>query len=67
MNDNERKVFLDTLCSLKSNDKLSKNIIKYPKCLFRYRSLTIESLEEVKNNKLSFSTSNYYNDPIDIF
>lgn len=67
MNDKERKLFWDTLCSLKSNDMFPKNIIKCPKYLYRYRSLTIKSLEEVKNNKLSFSTSNYYDDPFDTF
>ncbi len=67
MNNLERKVFWDTLCSLKSNDKFSKNIIKYPKYLYRYRSLTMKSLEELKNNKLIFSTSNYYDDPFDTF
>lgn len=62
MNDEERKVFWNTLCSLKGNDKFPKNIIKYPK-----RSLTIKNLEEIKNNKLSFPTSNYYDDPFDPF
>ena len=67
MNEMERKAFWNTLCSLKSNDKFPENIIKYPKYLYRYRSLTIKSLEDVKSNKLSFSTSNYYDDPFDTF
>lgn len=67
MNEKERKVFWNTLCSLKSNDKFPKNIIKYPKYLYRYRSLTSKSLEEVKSNKLSFSISNYYDGPFDTF
>ncbi|CCZ84970.1 uncharacterized protein BN742_01336 [Firmicutes bacterium CAG:631] len=55
------------MCSLKDNENLSENIIKYPKYLFRYKSLTIDSLADIKNNKLKFSTSNYYDDPFDTF
>lgn len=60
MNNKERKIFGDTLCSLKDNENLSENIIKYPKYLFRYKSLTIDSLTNIKNNKLKFDITNRY-------
>lgn len=67
MNNDERKIFWDTLCSLKENDGSLLNVIKYPKYLYRYRSLSLKSLSDLKNNKLSFSTSNYYDDPFDTY
>lgn len=67
MDDNERKVFWDRLCALRKNDDPIADVIKYPKYLFRYRNLTLKSLEDIKNNKLTFSTSNYYDDPFDTY
>lgn len=67
MNDNERKVFWDRLCSLKNGNDSIENVIKYPRCIYRYRNLTLKSLEDIKNNRLTFSTSNYYDDPFDTY
>lgn len=72
MNHNEREQFWKTLCSLQGKDieaeceQLFKTI-KYPKLLFRYRSVSTKSLEALRSNKLYFSSANYYDDPFDTF
>lgn len=72
MNDSEREKFWNTLCSLDGKDiiedikKLQETIV-YPKKIYRYRAVTVKSLEALKNNKLYFSTANYYDDPFDTF
>lgn len=72
MNAQEREVFWKTLCSLSGSD--AKNdaenlmqVIKFPKYLFRYRSVNLNSLEALRTNKLYFSSANYYDDPFDTF
>lgn len=67
MNNNERKVFWKRLCSLKDDNDSIEDVIKYPRYIYRYRSLTLKSLEDIKNNRLTFSTSNYYDDPFDTY
>ena len=72
MNNNEREQFWKTLCSLKGNDIVAEKdllikSIKYPKLLFRYRSVNTKSLEALRTNKLYFSSANYYDDPFDTF
>lgn len=71
MNPQERKVFWQTLCSLTGNSEqdVQKLIqtIKLPKYLFRYRSVSMSSLEALRTNKLFFSSANYYDDPFDTF
>lgn len=54
MNNKERKLFWDKLCSLRNESDSFEDIIKYPKYLYRYKSLTLTSLEDIKNNTLSF-------------
>lgn len=72
MNNSERERFWNTLCSLDGIDaiedskKLQETII-YPKKIYRYRPVSVRSLEALKNNKLYFSTSDYYDDPFDTF
>lgn len=71
MNAQEREVFWQTLCSLKGNgeqdvQKLMQTI-KPPKYLFRYRPVSMNSLEALRTNKLYFSSANYYDDPFDTF
>lgn len=72
MNNSERERFWNTLCSLDGIDaiedskKLQETIV-YPKNIYRYRPVSVRSLEALKNNKLYFSTSNYYDDPFDTF
>ncbi len=67
MNNNERKVFWERLCSLTDKNFSIDDVIKYPRYIYRYRSLSIKSLEDIKNNRLTFSTSNYYDDPFDTY
>lgn len=68
----EREEFWKTLCALPGTDiraereQLSKTI-QYPKLLFRYRPVSISSLEALRTNKLYFSSANYYDDPFDTF
>lgn len=72
MNSHEREVFWKTLCSLPGTDIAAEReqlfkTIKYPKLLFRYRPVSIKSLEALRTNKLYFSSANYYDDPFDTF
>ena len=71
MNSTERENFWNTLCSLTSNDSENTEklvaTIKLPKYLFRYRSVSPNSLEALRTNKLYFSSANYYDDPFDTF
>lgn len=72
MNAQERKVFWETLCSLPGDNieqEANKLIstIKLPKYLFRYRSVSLSSLEALRTNMLHFSSANYYDDPFDTF
>lgn len=72
MNDNDRQVFWEALCSLEGKDvnrdsEFLRKTIKYPKYLYRYRPVSIKSIEALRHNKLYFSTANYYDDPFDTF
>lgn len=70
MNAEERKIFWQSLCSVDGNNpdddtnKLQSSII-YPKFLYRYRSVSEFSIDALKNNKLYFSSADYYDDPFD--
>ncbi|MDE6685880.1 MAG: hypothetical protein K2K17_01025 [Lachnospiraceae bacterium] len=63
MNDEARKLFWDTLCSLKGinleedRDLLSKTI-DFPKYIYRFRTVDERTLNALRENKLYFSTSN---------
>ena len=68
----KREQFWKTLCSLPGKDvKLESQelmqAIKYPNRLFRYRPVSLSSLEALRTNKLYFSSANYYDDPFDTF
>lgn len=72
MDSDGRKRFWDTLCSLSGIDKRQDvekliSTIHYPKYLYRYRPVSINSLEALRTNKLHFSSANYYDDPFDTF
>lgn len=72
MNAQEREHFWNTLCSLPGTNKEKeidelRQAIKFPKFLFRYRSVNSKSLEALRTNKLYFSSANYYDDPFDTF
>lgn len=68
----ERELFWQTLCSLKGENlqedvQQLKDKIKFPKFLYRYRPVNMNSLEALRTNKLYLSTANYYDDPFDTF
>lgn len=68
----EREAFWNTLCSLPGKDIKAESeklwqTIKLPKFLYRYRPVSMKSLEALRTNKLYFSSANYYDDPFDTF
>ena len=69
MKDKEREEFWNVLLTLKDKNDGEKLLdkIKYPDKLYRYRSVNIKTLNALADNKLFFSTSNYYDDPFDTF
>ena len=72
MNNKDRKVFWDTLCSLQGIDinheaEILRKTIKVPKNLYRFRSVTINSLESLRTNTMFFSTADHYDDPFDSY
>ena len=72
MSSEERKKFWDTLCSLDGQDvendiKSLLATIKFPRFLYRYRSVNNKSLSALIENKMYFSTSDYYDDPFDTY
>lgn len=72
MNNKDRKIFWDTLCSLQGIDinheaEILRKTIKMPKYLYRFRPVTINSLESLRTNTMFFSTADYYDDPFDSY
>ena len=72
MDQNQRKVFWDTLVSLDGKDieaesEKLKQAVVYPRYLYRYRPINMKSLDALRKNHLYFSTANYYDDPFDTF
>ena len=71
MNNIERKLFWDTLCDIRDNTPNSLQellaTIKTPDCLCRFRSLSENSLLQLQENKLYYSSADYYDDPFDTF
>ena len=70
MDNVERQKFWDTLCSLTGEDieadaRTVKDTIIYPRFLYRFRSVSVSSIEALQTNKLYFSKANYYDDPFD--
>lgn len=70
MNSEERQAFWNTLCSLDGRDiqkdsQIIKKKIKYPKHLYRYRSVSLSSIDALQMNMLKYSHANYYDDPFD--
>ncbi len=70
MDANEREAFWKKLCSLdglepqKDANEL-QSVIHYPRFLFRYRAVTLSSVDALQTNHLFFSKANYYDDPFD--
>lgn len=72
MNADERKVFWDKLCSFDGYDVKAEGheltqVIKLPQFLYRYRAVKESTIDALKNNKLYFSNSSYYDDPFDTY
>ncbi len=72
MDDNKRKIFWNTLCSLDGNDveedaKKLETIIEYPTYIYRYRVVNEKNINALSNNKLYFSKTSYYDDPFDTY
>ena len=61
MDSNEREYFYRYLVKHKDDNIINfDNIIKYPKSLYRYRSVTMNNLSALLNNEMYFSSSNYF-------
>ena len=72
MDATSRELFWKTLCSLDGLDKQKdaqslKQVIQYPKYLYRFRPVTFSSLDCLQSNKLFFSSADHYDDPFDSF
>lgn len=72
MNDEERKIFWNTLCSLnginlEEDSKILLKTITYPKCIYRYRAVNEKTINALRENEMHFSRSDYYDDPFDTF
>ena len=71
MNSSERKTFWDTLCSIRDNtpDHLQMLLatINTPEYLCRFRPVSENSLLQLQENKLYYSSADHYDDPFDTF
>lgn len=72
MYNRKRKLFWDTLCSLKGTDiesemRLLGTVIPYPRYIYRFRPASISSLAQLEQNRLYFSSADYYDDPFDTY
>lgn len=70
MDQQERKQFWDVLCSLQGIDikseseKLTRTITT-PRYLYRYRAVSLSTVDALQRNRMYFSNANYYDDPFD--
>lgn len=66
-----RKLFWDTLSELHDNSQESwekiKAIYKPPTMLCRFRSVNQNTLQQLQENKVYFSSADYYDDPFDTY
>lgn len=72
MNNNQRKVFWDTLCTFKGKNTQEESLnlmkkINYPKYLCRYRTMNSRNLEALQSNKMYFISADKYDDPFDTY
>lgn len=66
MDSNEREYFYKYLVQHKDENIINfDNIIKFPKSLYRYRSVNNNNLSALLNNEMYFSSSNFFDDPFD--
>ena len=64
MNAQERELFWQTLVSLPGEDIQAESqrlngTIKFPNYLYRYRPVSMKSLEALRTNRIYFSSANY--------
>ena len=72
MDEFSREKFWSTLCALEGKNvrddaALLNSTIQVPRHLYRFRTVSFNSLDCLQNNKLFFSSANYYDDPFDSF
>ena len=69
MNNDERTNFWNALLDAKKIEDVEKvyATINLPRYVYRYRAVSTNSLSALGENKLFFSTSNYYDDPFDTY
>lgn len=70
MDQEERRQLWEVLCSLPGADVQSESeelaeTITPPRYLFRYRAVSISSIDALQRNRMYFSNANYYDDPFD--
>lgn len=70
MNQQERKHFWEVLCSLQGRDLESESeelekTIKPVRYLYRYRAVSLRTIDALQQNHMYFSKANYYDDPFD--
>lgn len=68
----DREKFWHALLSLNSDDAINgitllESAIQYPKSLYKFRPVSLSSLDNLQNNKLFFSSADKYDDPFDSF
>ncbi len=70
MKQEDRRQFWNTLCGLNGIDlqadreKLEKTI-KYPRYIYRYREVSLSTIDALQRNLVFFSTADHYDDPFD--
>lgn len=71
MDNKGREKFWNVLKSLHSNDDASMDVLtkvsKWPETLCRFRPVSEHSLQQLQENKLFFSSADYYDDPFDTY
>ena len=71
MDSTERKAFWDALCKIRDNapEHIQELVatIKLPEYLCRFRTVNEKSLIQLQENKLYYSSADYYDDPFDTF
>ena len=68
MDSTERKAFWDTLCSIRGNTpeqtQMLASAIKLPRSICRFRTVSESSLTQLQENKLYYSSADYYEQTI---
>ena len=70
MNTEERKIFWELLCSFTGNDvekerATLEKTIKVPDYIYRYRKVSVSTIDSLQRNRVFFSNAEYYDDPFD--